>query len=88
VAKDTMVCPFSGRLCEECAVYRGRHYYLCFVRNYRGYLGPPGGDLRGTVPPIPGARPNGKFEIPSMIRVRAIDPFAADRESYPREEDT
>ena len=34
-----MLCPYSHQLCKECSVFRGRHYYLCFRRNYRGYLG-------------------------------------------------
>lgn len=27
--KAQMVCPFSKKSCIECAVFRGRHYYLC-----------------------------------------------------------
>ena len=38
MAKVEMICPFSGKLCKECSLYRGRHYLLCFNRNYRGYL--------------------------------------------------
>jgi len=33
--KETPVCPFSGRACKECAVYRGRHFELCSSRNVR-----------------------------------------------------
>lgn len=39
MAKTKMLCPFTKELCRECAQYRGRHYYLCFCSNYRGYLG-------------------------------------------------
>lgn len=39
MAKVKMLCPFSGKLCKECAVYRGKHYFLCFQNKYRGYLG-------------------------------------------------
>ena len=39
MAKQRMRCVFSGQLCRECALFRGRHYYLCFARTYRGYLG-------------------------------------------------
>jgi hypothetical protein len=39
MAKTKMICPFSGELCVECPQYRGRHYYLCFTRKYRGYMG-------------------------------------------------
>jgi hypothetical protein len=38
MAKTKMICPFSGELCVECPQYRGRHYYLCFAKKYRGYL--------------------------------------------------
>jgi len=38
MAKTDMVCPFSHRLCDECPLYRGRHYYLCFCEKYRGYI--------------------------------------------------
>jgi len=36
MAKHKIVCPFSGTACKECAVYRGRHYYLCYSAAYRG----------------------------------------------------
>lgn len=39
MAKTKMLCPFSKELCQECPQYRGRHYYLCFAKQYRGYLG-------------------------------------------------
>ncbi len=38
MAKTKMLCPFSGELCRECPQYRGRHYYLCFAKKYRGHL--------------------------------------------------
>jgi hypothetical protein len=38
MAKEKMLCPFSGKLCKECPLYRGRHYYLCFNKSYRGHL--------------------------------------------------
>jgi hypothetical protein len=38
MAKEKMLCPFSGQLCQECPLYRGRHYYLCFNKSYRGHL--------------------------------------------------
>ena len=87
MAKEGMICPFSNGLCEECALYRGRHYYLRFCRECRGYLGGPGEVARAGVPPVPGARPNGKFEIPSVIRVGAIDPFVTDHDTHPQKED-
>jgi hypothetical protein len=39
MAKLKMICPYSHQLCRECSVFRGRHYYLCFCKDYRGYLG-------------------------------------------------
>ena len=38
MAKEKMLCPFSERLCRECPLYRGRHYYLCYCSEYRGHL--------------------------------------------------
>jgi hypothetical protein len=39
MSKIPMLCPFSKNLCRECTVYRGRHYYMCLRKEYRGYLG-------------------------------------------------
>ena len=56
MAKSEMLCPFSKKLCFECPQYRGRHYYVCFNTNYRGYLGDQKGEkkqkagLRGVLP--------------------------------------
>jgi len=70
MAKTRMLCPFSGELCKECPVYRGRHYYLCFCQKYRGCLSKP-----GKTPPALRAGSNGKFEMP-MIKLRSpLDPF-------------
>jgi hypothetical protein len=85
MAKERMICPFSNRLCEECALYRGRHYYLCFCQKYRGYLGQPGEAAKGNSTFVPGARSNGNFEIPSIIPTNAIDPFVTDQESHQEE---
>ncbi len=41
MAKTDMLCPFTQRLCTECALYRGRHYYLSACKQYRGYIGKP-----------------------------------------------
>lgn len=38
MAKTSMLCPFSGKMCKECENYRGRHYFLCYVEKYRGYI--------------------------------------------------
>ena len=34
MAKAKMVCPFSGGRCVECALFRGRHQFLCFSKYY------------------------------------------------------
>ena len=39
MAQIDMLCPFTEKLCDECPLYRGRHYYLGSCKNYRGYLG-------------------------------------------------
>jgi hypothetical protein len=85
MAKERMICPFSNRLCEECALYRGRHYYLCFYQKYRGYLTRPGDLARENLAFVPGARSNGKFEIPSIIQTRAKDPFVTNHENHQKE---
>ena len=43
MAKIKMQCliSISGDLCKNCALYRARHYYLCFRDNYRGHLRKP-----------------------------------------------
>ena len=38
MAKVAMACPFSNKMCRDCAVFRGSHYYLCFKKEYRGCL--------------------------------------------------
>lgn len=39
MSKAAMTCPFSNRACVECAVYRGRHFYLCFAKAHLGCKG-------------------------------------------------
>jgi len=85
VAKTEMVCPFSNKACEECALYRGRHYYLCFCTKYRGHLGKPGEITKVNLPFLPGARTNWKFEMPSKIPTSAIDPFDTDHENHQKD---
>ena len=75
MAKTKMMCPFSNKLCEECALYRGRHYYLCFSKKYRGHLDDPGEEIkldsrRGSL-----TGSNSEFEMPSVIPANTKDPF-------------
>ena len=64
MAKDRVMCPFSNKLCKECALYRGRHMNLCYIPDYRGYLGV-------------NKRPveNQSFKIPAKIAARPFDPY-------------
>jgi hypothetical protein len=76
VAKKEMLCPFSGRVCEECPLYRGRHYFLCFCEHYRGHLNKTG-DNGGTTTPLAfRSWAVEKFEFPQINPRSAIDPFA------------
>ncbi|MFC2022556.1 hypothetical protein ACFLTL_00120 [Chloroflexota bacterium] len=59
MAKTGMMCPFSDKLCQDCAPYRARHYFLCYCKNYRGHL-------KGTADKKRRKNPNGKFEMPSI----------------------
>lgn len=34
-SQEVAVCPFSGGLCKQCAVYRGRHFELCALHDVR-----------------------------------------------------
>jgi hypothetical protein len=87
VAKEKMMCPFSNELCRECPLYRGKHYYLCFCRKYRGYLGESEEVTKEGSRPV-GARSNEKFDIPlpSQIPTRAIDPFVTKRKNNQKED--
>jgi hypothetical protein len=64
MAKKKMLCPFSGELCRECPQYRGRHYYLCYCKEYRGYLGIP---ERQAGQKIASQGLNKKFKIPPVL---------------------
>jgi hypothetical protein len=35
MVREAAVCPFSRKMCKECAVYYGRHFELCSTRNFR-----------------------------------------------------
>jgi len=86
MAKEKMICPFSGELCKECPLYRGRHYYLCFSRDYRGCLGVARKAGMQGPSPNPGAIWNGTFDLSAITRAKPVDPFAMDPEANPRKE--
>jgi len=72
MAKTAMLCPFRGEPCKECAYYRGRHYYLCFCKKYRGYIADPHLDSRS---PFLVSASEKAFEIPLIMPASAFDPF-------------
>ena len=75
MSKTRMMCPFSGKLCAECSLYRGRHYFLCFYEKYRGHLGE--GDSAGALitSHALSLKSTVTFEIPLVKPRSAIDPF-------------
>ncbi len=78
MAKGKMICTFSDRLCEECALYRGRHYYLRFCKKYRGYLDESRDEHRIKYHTHPRISSNGQFQMPSTIITKAVDPSVWD----------
>ena len=64
MAKDKVKCPFSNKICRECALYRGRHMNLCYIPDYRGYLGV---NRQPTV--------EKSFDVPKKIAAKPFDPF-------------
>jgi hypothetical protein len=67
MAKQKMMCPFSGKPCKECPIYRGRHYYLCFAEKYRGHM-----DEAGKVRP---AIKRSRFDGKDLPLFRRVGPF-------------
>lgn len=70
MAKVDMLCPFSQRLCDECPLYRGRHYYLCFCEKYRGYIGQSEGDTKSR-------GDQHSVDFPALIKL--MEPWAGHR---------
>lgn len=69
MAKVEMKCPFSNRLCKNCPIYIGRHYYLCFQSKYRGYI-----NTSIKKNGLSNTRQN--FKIPDLKKIKSFDPFA------------
>ena len=70
-----MICPFTNEPCRECALYRGRHYYLCFCKNYRGHLDESEEASKTSVSSNFKAIPSNTFKMPTIKSTKAIDPF-------------
>ena len=64
MAKTKMLCPFTNGLCQECPMYCGRHYFLCFHTKYRGHLEDSGKKPKSQ-PWQSESQP--RFEMPSAI---------------------
>jgi hypothetical protein len=75
MAKTKKLCLISGNQCKDCALYRARHYYLCFPDNYRSYRRQPGVVSDTIAPPTPGPSCDHKSEIPHNKPRNAIDPY-------------
>jgi hypothetical protein len=84
MAKEDMICPFSGKICQECSIYRGRHYYLCFCQHYRGYVTKSEPVCKVNGPVSTGATSHSQFDFPSIATVTAIDPFTKPMEDIKR----
>jgi hypothetical protein len=74
MAKEEMLCPFTGKLCRECPLYRGRHYYLCFSKKYRGHLEKPEEATKGNNPGASKTKYDEHFK-PLTKMPSAVDPF-------------
>jgi hypothetical protein len=74
MAREDMLCPFTGKLCRECPLYRGRHYYLCFSKKYRGHLEKLEEAVKGDNPDASETNYDDHFK-PLTKMPSAIDPF-------------
>jgi len=77
LAKKEMICPFLGQLCKNCAIYIGRHYYLCYSTNYRGYIGRRRAPNKAFIRRASSPSTKKNFKIP-VIKTRVLDPFNTD----------
>ncbi|MFC1871564.1 hypothetical protein ACFLYF_04100 [Chloroflexota bacterium] len=98
MAKTNMLCPFNQKICDECPLYRGRHYYLSLCTHYRGYIGEPkAGDSRHDKNHIadidaldklvkPWSKGNNRGDKEPDIRLKGIDMETAETRIYRLEE--
>ena len=47
-----MTCPFSNKACTECPIYRGRHHYRSFSKQYQGSTDKAKGRAKSGVVPL------------------------------------
>ena len=62
MAKAKMVCPFSGKMCIQCGIFRGRHAGFCYVTTYRGCVQ----DGQVLKKPEPKGSSDAKFDFPEI----------------------
>jgi hypothetical protein len=74
LAKAKMICPFSGKLCKECSLYRGRHYLLCFKDQYRGFIKESAQESTSDTDNYKD-RVKDIFNLSSLTDSRSLDPF-------------
>jgi len=74
MAKEDILCSFSGKLCRECPLYRGKHYYLCFSKTYRGSL-----PEAMKAPAKSKKASDSNFKMPPEVEgFKVLDPFEFD----------
>jgi len=84
MAKTPMLCPFNDKICAECQIYRGRHYYMCICESYRGYIKPKNKvQIDGHVPAVdmatikrlfePWSGARSKPRTDTAIKIKLID---------------
>jgi hypothetical protein len=82
-------CPFTGRACTECPLYRARHCNLGFSKSYRGYLGE---EKESEKPSTPSVRTRWKaghrFEFGPVHAPSAMDPVAIALKEIEKEQET
>ena len=69
MAKETMVCPISGKACKNCCLFIGRHYFMCYARSRS--RGPERVIRIQTEQPV-AIKSLGKFKLPKST---GFDPF-------------
>jgi hypothetical protein len=86
-------CPFTGRACTECPLYRARHCNLGFSKSYRGYLGKQKGE--GKYPEKPSTpsvqtrwTAGHRFEFGPVHAPSAMDPVDVALKEIGKEQET
>jgi hypothetical protein len=69
LAKEKRICLFLGKPCKNCAIYIGRHYYLCRDTNGRRKAA-----KKTVAHGAFGLKAKKNFAIP-IIKIRVLDPF-------------